>query len=79
MYCICLRSFSQRTRSSAPHLPTCERMRDLESDGGGTSPENGDLGGNLQGQPPGVPREPSRVTSSLLTRSKLPDLAVLSP
>lgn len=26
-------------------------MRDLESDGGGTSPENGDLGGNLQGQP----------------------------
>lgn len=35
VYCLCLRSFSQRAWGSAPHLPTCERMRDLESDGRG--------------------------------------------
>lgn len=35
VYCICLRSFSQRAWGSAPHLPTCERMRDLESNGRG--------------------------------------------
>lgn len=37
------------------------------------------MGGNLQGQPPAVPREPSRVASFLVPRSKLLDLTVLNP
>ncbi|XP_063143081.1 transcriptional enhancer factor TEF-3-like [Rattus norvegicus] len=79
VYSTQLQSFSQRTQGSAPHLPPGKRMRELESNGWVTNPENGDLGGNLQGQTPKVPREPSTITSSLLIRSKLPDLTVLNP
>lgn len=35
--------------------------------------------GTFRDSPREVPREPSTVASSLLTRSKLPDLAVLNP
>jgi hypothetical protein len=35
--------------------------------------------GTFRDSPLEVPREPSRVARSLLTRSKLPDLAVLNP
>lgn len=73
MYCVCLRSVSQRTWDSAPHLPARERMRDLENDGGGTNPGNGDLGGDLQGRPLEVPRELSRGENGLILQGPAPN------